>query len=301
MTLRIGYFPNILHAPALINRDTGNLENDLKGVAGVRWVRFQNGPGMLEAIFADEIDLGYMGPVPAVTGYIRSKGEIKVIAGSAQSGSALIIRKNLLIHSISDLNGKKLAVPQFGNTQDLILRKILESASLKIRSLGGTVDVYQADGADIRTLMDLGYLDGALVPEPWVSRLEDEIQAKVLLDQDTVSENRVTAILVSDLEFYQNHPEIIRIVIESQKQAVRLINSKPEESRNRVNRQLKILTRKELKSDVLNRAFGRVVFSTEISASDFETVKNDLIRLRYLRTDADISGLTVGDNPGRVQ
>src|ERR1700758_2269649 len=94
LTVRIGYFPNMTHAQALIGRAGGQFEKALGPGVQIEWKAFNAGPSAIEAMFANAIDLTYVGPNPTVTGYVRSQGEaVRVIAGAASGGASLGVRK----------------------------------------------------------------------------------------------------------------------------------------------------------------------------------------------------------------
>ncbi|MCB2342235.1 ABC transporter substrate-binding protein [Clostridium estertheticum] len=144
VNVRVGYFPNITHAQPLVGRDQGTFQKAIGSASKVDWKLFNAGPAEVEALFAGAIYIGYIGPGPAINAYVKSKGDVQIIAGAI-----FVSRKGLVIKNLKDLSGKKIAVPQFGNTQDLTLRKILSDNGLKDKTKGGTVEVRQAANADI--------------------------------------------------------------------------------------------------------------------------------------------------------
>ncbi len=140
--IRVGYFANLTHAQALVGRANGQFEKALGPGVQIEWKAFNAGPSAIEALFANAIDLTYVGPNPAVTGYVRSQGEaVRVIAGATGGGASLVVRQGSGIKSASDFHGKKVATPQQGNTQDIALRAWLHANGLKPREKGGDVQV----------------------------------------------------------------------------------------------------------------------------------------------------------------
>ena len=171
----MGYFPNITHAQALVGRANGQFEKALGPGVQIEWKAFNAGPSAIEALFANAIDLTYVGPNPTVTGYVRSQGEaVRVIAGAASGGASLVVRQGAGIQKASDFHGKKVATPQQGNTQDVALRSWLRANGLKPREKGGDVQVLPITNADQFTLFLKGQLDAAWAPEPWAARLVHE-------------------------------------------------------------------------------------------------------------------------------
>src|SRR6202162_3643070 len=172
LVIRVGYFPNITHAQALVGRAGGQFEKAVGPGVQIEWKAFNAGPSMIEALFANALDLTYVGPNPTVTGYVRSRGDaVRVIAGAASGGASLVVRQGAGIQNASDFHGKKVATPQQGNTQDVALRAWLRANGLKPRDKGGDVQVIPTSNPDELTLFLKGQLDAAWAPEPWAARL----------------------------------------------------------------------------------------------------------------------------------
>ncbi len=184
--ITIGYFPNVAHAPALLAVGQGSFTKALAGVS-VDFKTFNAGPALIEALFAKAVDLGYVGPSPAVNGYVQSKGQaLKIIGGAMSGGASFIVRPASNIKAAKDLAGKKIASPQKGNTQDISLRFYIKNNGLKTADEGGTVSVVPTANADIVNLFKLGQIDGAWVPEPWASTLVLQAGGQVFVDERTL-------------------------------------------------------------------------------------------------------------------
>ncbi|MFL6401612.1 MAG: ABC transporter substrate-binding protein, partial [Nitrososphaeraceae archaeon] len=74
-TLRIGYFPNINHAQAVIGLGNGAFQKTLGKNVNVQTTVFNAGPSAIEALVAKKIDVTYVGPNPAINGYVVSDGK----------------------------------------------------------------------------------------------------------------------------------------------------------------------------------------------------------------------------------
>jgi NitT/TauT family transport system substrate-binding protein len=259
VNVRIANFPNITHSQALVGKAEGQFQKAL-GSNTIEWKTFNAGPAEIEAFFAGEVDMGYIGPGPAITGYAKSKGDLQIIAGATDAGAILVTRKDLILKNVKELSGKRVAVPQFGNTQDLSLRHILQENGLQDTTKGGTVEIRQADNPDIKTLLDKGEIDAALVPEPWGSRLVSEVKANVLLDYKQVwrEGNYTTAVVVARTQFIKEHPEIVEAFLKAHVELTDYINKNPDKAREIVNQQIKELTGKPLAKDILDASFGRL-------------------------------------------
>src|SRR5713101_1942734 len=160
VTVRAGYFPNVTHAQAVIGRANGKFDEALGSSAKIDWKQFNAGPSVIEALFAGALDIAYIGPNPAINGYVRSKGEaLRVIAGASSGGAALVVRSATGIQKPDDFHGKKIATPQLGNTQDVALRAWLQAHNLKTREKGGDVLVIPIANSDQLTLFLKGEID----------------------------------------------------------------------------------------------------------------------------------------------
>ena len=139
--INVGYFNNVTHAQALYMKAQGTLDKAFDGKAAVKWTSFNAGPSEVEALFSGNIDIGYIGPVPAISANVKSKGDVSLISGASQAGAELVKAPGSDIKSAKDLDGKTVAIPQIGNTQHLCLLKLLSDNGLKTVEEGGTVTV----------------------------------------------------------------------------------------------------------------------------------------------------------------
>jgi NitT/TauT family transport system substrate-binding protein len=188
-TLRIGYFPNINHAQAVIGLGRGDFQNALGDNVQVTTQIFNAGPSAIEALFANQIDVTYIGPNPAINGYVQSNGEaLRIISGAASGGAVFVVRNDSGINSPQDLANKKFATPELGNTQDIALRNYLLDNGLNTIEKGGNVEVLTAKNPDIVTLFLTKQIDGAWVPEPWGETLVNEGGGRIFVDEREMKE-----------------------------------------------------------------------------------------------------------------
>src|SRR5881227_4083500 len=183
VTLNLGYFPNLTHAVALVGVERGTFKSALGSNVKLETKTFNAGPALIEALFAGDIDIGYVGPNPAINGYVKSHGEaLHIIAGAASGGALFVVRPGANIKTAADLAGKKIATPQLGGTQDVSLRFYLQQHGLKPADKGGTVQIVPTDNPNILTLFKQARIDGAWVPEPWATRLIVEGKGQLFVD-----------------------------------------------------------------------------------------------------------------------
>src|ERR671910_2144058 len=183
-TLRLGYFPNINHAQGVIGIGDGSFQKTLGDNVTLETFVFNAGPSAIESLLAGRLDVTYIGPNPAINGYVVSNGQAdRVIAGATSGGASFVVRNDSGINSVQDLGDKKFASPQLGNTQDIALRKYLSDNGFNTIENGGNVTVLPITNADILTTFLKKEIDGAWVPEPWATRLINEAGGKVFLDE----------------------------------------------------------------------------------------------------------------------
>ncbi len=264
--LRIGYFPNITHSQALVMREQGSLEKNLEGKYEVEWTSFNAGPAEVEALFAGELDMGFIGPVPAISAYVKSGGDFVIVSGAANGGATLVAAKDSGIASVADLDGKKVAIPQLGNTQHLMLLNLLAQNNLAVSSSGGTVEVVAAANADITNLIDQGQIDAALVPEPWGSTIIKNGSAVSVTEgtgMDTMNQEATTVILINK-EYMEEHEEAVKAFLDEYYAATEYVIAGSEEVKQLVNNRIKEETGKELDADIVTEAFANIEFTTEV-------------------------------------
>ena len=211
VTVRLGYFPNVTHAPAILGVEEGLFEAALGDDVTLELVTFNSGTEAIEALFAGAIDLSFIGPNPAINGYSQSDGDaLRIVAGTTSGGASLIVRDG--IETIEDLEGATIASPSLGNTQDVALRAWLAEQGYETDTAGGgDVTVRPQDNPDTLAALQSGDLDGAWVPEPWATRLVLEGGGNVFLDESELWPDGqfVTTHLISSTEFLDEHPDVV--------------------------------------------------------------------------------------------
>ena len=293
--VRVGYFPNLTHAQALIGRAGGQFEKALGPGVQIQWKAFNAGPSAIEALFADAVDLTYVGPNPTVTGYVRSQGEaVRVVAGAASGGASLVVRQGSRIQKAADFHGRKVASPQLGNTQDVALRAWLRANGMKPREKGGDVQVLPIANADQFTLFLKGQLDAAWAPEPWAARLIHEAGGKIFIDERDLWPNHqfVTTDLVVNPKFLKAHPDVVKNFLRGHVELTDWINKNAAQAKLVLNQQLQKETGKGLPADELDEAFSRMAVTYDPIRSALQKATQQAYDEGFLgRTQPDLSGL----------
>lgn len=284
-TLRVGYFPNITHAQGVVGRHTarehrGWFEQRLGAGVSIQWFPFNAGPSAMEAILSGSIDLTYVGPNPALNAYIRSQGdEIRVLAGAAEGGAALVVAGDGRIRQPADFRGRRVASPQLGNTQDVAARAWLKQQGFKVTLTGGDVAVLPAANPDQMQLFRQGRIDAAWAVEPWVSRLELEAGGKIYLEQT----DAVTTVLVASVKLLKTRPELAEKFRGAHVELTAWLNAQADEARALVRAGLTADTRRELPEAVVASAWRRLKFTDQVAQAQFDALVADAQSVGFLR------------------
>jgi NitT/TauT family transport system substrate-binding protein len=271
-TIRLGYFPNITHAPALVGVNKGFFQQAL-GNTKLEPKTFNAGPAALEALFSGAVDATYIGPNPAINGWATSKGTgLKIIAGSTSGGAGLVVRQG--INTPADLKGKKIATPQLGNTQDVALRAWLKQNGLTAdQQGGGDVSILPQDNATAVQAFAQGAIDGAWVPEPNLSKMILASKGKLLVNEKDLWPNGqfVTTHLIVSQDFLKKYPDTVKKLLQGHIQSVKYIDTNNADAQKAANAQIAALSGKPLPDDILAAAFKNLAFTNDPIASSLYT------------------------------
>lgn len=260
-SIRVGAFPNITHSQAMIGKANGFFHKALGPGVRIEWKTFNAGPAAIEALFAGAIDMTYIGPNPAVQGYVRSNGEaLRVVAGATSGGAGLVVRNDSGIQTPEDFRGKKVASPQQGNTQDVALRAWLLAHGLKSVDKGGDVQVMPMANPDQLALFLKKELDAAWAPEPWATRLIREGNGRLFLDERNLwpQGQFITCHLIVSTKFLKSNPDLVKKWIRAHVELTEWISVHQVEAKRVLNQQIQTETGKALPPAELDEAFGRL-------------------------------------------
>ncbi len=295
VTIRVGAFPNITHAQAMVGKANGSFDKALGSGTKIEWKTFNAGPAAIEALFAGALDMTYIGPNPTISGYVRSNGEaLRVVAGAASGGAALVVRNDSGISKPADFHGKKVASPQLGNTQDVALRSWLRSNGMKSTDKGGDVQVIPLANPDQLTLFVKKELDAAWAPEPWATRLIREGNGRLFLDERTLWPNGqfVCANLIVSARFLKQHPDVVKNWLRAHVGLTDWINAHIPEAKKTLNAQIQKETGKALPEAVLEEAFSRLQVTYDPLRASLLTSAKSAFDAGFLGRQApDLTGL----------
>ncbi len=283
--IRVAYFPNINHAVPIIGMEKGTFENLIGTNTVIEPILFDAGPQVIESIFAGSIDIAYVGPGPAINGFLKSENHnVKILSGAASGGVSFIVHPDSKINSVADFEGKRIAAPQIGNTQDISLRNYLSENGLKPAEKGGSVIVLNISNPDIYTLFAKGDIDGAWVPEPTATILVQQLNGTRLFnEEDLWPENKFASVLLIAREEYVNqNPEVINKWLEAHKQTVNWINSNPEQTRIIFIQFMKKETGKSLSDKLVDESLSNLEITSDPVVSSIHTFAKRADSLGYL-------------------
>lgn len=291
-TLRVGHFPNITHVQALVahhfsRRGQGWFEARLPGVK-IEWFVYNAGPSDIEAMFAKTIELAYVGPNPALNGYVKSRGEeVRIVAGAAEGGSALVVQKDSALETAADFRGRKIATPQLGNTQDVAARAWLTAGGLRITLTGGDAMVIPTANPDQLLLFKQKQVDAVWTVEPWVSRLEMEAEGMILVEDSSA----ITTLLVVRADVLAEQRDLVRKFVAAHLELTDWIKNNPEEAQRIAREELLAETRTQMPAELVARAWKRIVLTNEVSPNKLAALVAAAQSAGFLRGAPDLARL----------
>ena len=291
-TLRVGHFPNITHVQGLVahhlsRTGKGWFEQRLPGVK-IEWFVYNAGPSAMEAIFARSVDLTYVGPSPAINAYAKAEGrDVRIVAGAANGGSALVVQPELQVKVAADLKGRKIATPQLGNTQDVSARAWLAAGGVRVTLTGGEAQLIPTANPDQLQLFRTKQLDAVWTVEPWVSRLEAETGGKVAVEEPQA----VTTVLVASERTLTEQRAIVAAFVAAHRELTEWIKANPAEAQAMAQKELAEEVRGAVSDDLIARAWNRITLVDRVDAGALNTFVDNARKAGFMRTAPDLSRL----------
>ncbi|MFI5567600.1 aliphatic sulfonate ABC transporter substrate-binding protein [Streptomyces sp. NPDC051740] len=291
-SVRIGYFGNLTHGTALVGNKKGLFQKEL-GATEAKYAVFNAGPSEIEALNSGSIDIGFIGPSPAINGYTKSGGKnLRIIGGSASGGVKLVVNPDK-VKSLKDVEGKRIATPQLGNTQDVAFLNWVAEQGWKVdaQSGKGDVTVVRSDNKVTPDAFRSGSVDGAWVPEPTASKLVAQ-GGKVLLDEASLwpDEKFVITNIIVRQEFLEKHPKAVEAVLKASVEANKWINANPDEAKTAANEQLEADSGKALPAEVLDPAWESIEFIDDPLAATLDAQAEHAVKAGLLE-QPDLNGI----------
>jgi NitT/TauT family transport system substrate-binding protein len=292
VTLRLGYFPNVTHAPAIVGIEGGIFKKNLAKNVTLEPKSFNAGPDVITAIFSGALDASFIGPGPSISGFQQSNGDaIRIVSGAASGGASLVVKSD--IKKPSDLKGKTLSTPQLGNTQDVALRAWLKSKNLKTdTSGGGDVSILPQENSLTLTTFQSGDIDGAWVPEPWATRLVQEGGGKVLVDEaDLWPQGKfVTTNVIVATSFLNDHPDVVQQLIEGELASIDYIRKNPTDAVQLTAQGIETASGKPIKPELVTASFKNLTFTVDPIPTSLVKDAKDAYGLGLIKSP-DVKGI----------
>jgi NitT/TauT family transport system substrate-binding protein len=291
-TIRLGYFANLTHAQAVLAVESGDLAAAI-APARLQTRLFNAGPSLVEALFGGEIDVGYIGPGPAISAHSRSRGRgVLVVAGAAANGALIVARRDAGIERVADLAGKKIATPQLGNTQDISAKHFVTHV-LRQADTSGIIPIPNAEQA---AMMTRGEIDAAWAPEPWASRLVNEAGAKVIAEEKDLAELWPTrelalTVVIATPEFLKERGELLRRLLRVHRTWTARLQREPMKQVPALEAALEKLTGKTLPAGVMAQAIRHVKFTDDPLEQTLQTFNAWTHELGFSRQIVPLAGL----------
>lgn len=283
--VKIGYFPNLTHIATIIALEKNYFAEEFGEGIKITTKTVSNGGLFMEAMATGSIDIGTVGPGPVINYYVKYP-KYHIVSGAVNGGAVLVAAEDSGISRLEDLDGRQIAIPVIGSTQDIMLRKALKEVGLKAKSNGGTVDFFAAAPADMLTLFIQQSVDGASAPEPWGYILQNQAGGTLLLDWEDFAWGRESPnTVVAATEGFMAREEQITAYLQAHSRAVRFVHDEPEEAKALVVKHIQELTGKELGQEELEAAFSRVVVTTEVNESVLQEMAEISKEANYMKTD----------------
>ncbi len=290
--LCLGHFPNVTHAQALYGRATGSFEKAI-GVP-IEWTQFNAGPSAVEALFAGAVDASYLGPNPAINGFIKSQGRsFVIVAGAASGGAALVVRADAGISSEGGFHGKTVATPQLANTQDVAARLWFADQGYTTREKGGDLTILPLANPDQLLMFQKRQIDAAWTVEPWVSRLEQEGGGRVFLEEKRLWPNGkyVTALLVVRREFLATHRDLVTRLLTAHVEATLAINEGKEAAVPLLAAEIRRETAKALPEAIVRSSLARIELGWDPLPAALAKAADDAHRIGFLHDRPNLAGI----------
>ncbi|PIC77672.1 nitrate ABC transporter substrate-binding protein [Sporosarcina sp. P19] len=288
--VRIGYFPNLTHIATIVGLENNYFAEEFGDDIKVSTKTVSNGGLFMEAMASNSIDIGTVGPGPVINYYVKDP-KYHIVSGAVNGGAVVIANGKSGINELADLDGKRIAIPVIGSTQDVMLRKALKDVDLKAKANGGTVEFFAAAPADTATLFIQDSVDGAATQEPWGYILQNQADGKLILDwEDFAWGKESTNTVVATSDAFLKNEKLSTAYLTAHAKAVQFIRDEPEKAQELVVKHIKDLTGKEIASDELEAAFTRIEVTTDVNEDVLQEMADISQEADYIKTN-EIDGL----------
>ena len=256
--IRVGHLKDDHHSALFIAQAKEMYEKEgLK----VETIEFNAGPDLVKAAATGQIDIGYCGTPPAVTGIAKGV-PIKIVAAVNQEGSGIVVGENTGIQKIEDLKGKTIAIPMKGSIQDVLLQMALKEHGINPED----VNIIEMQVPLMPKALEAGRIDGFIAWEPYVSMAEQKGYGHAIAYSRDIWKDHPCCVVIATDQFIKEHPDQLRKFLKIHVEATEYLNSHKDESAS--------IVAKTLGTDpeVEKRAFQNMKFLAVPTGSSIDNV-----------------------------
>ncbi|QUI25167.1 ABC transporter substrate-binding protein [Vallitalea pronyensis] len=204
-TVKIAQQYGLAYAPIQIMKEKGFLEEELPDKT-IEWVKLANTAAIREAVLADNLDVGFMGIPPFLIALDKGM-EWKMMTGLSESPLGLITNDNS-IKTLSDfIKTDKIALPQPGSIQHILLAMACERVLGKADALDQQlVSMKHPDG--FQALMAKQDVKAHFTSPPYLLMALAEEQNHMVISGEEAMGSPFTFIVgACTQDFYDNNQE----------------------------------------------------------------------------------------------
>lgn len=310
--LRLGYLLNMTHAVPIVGIEENKFSN-------IETQNFVSGNELLNALITDNLDLGYIGPGPYINALTKGI-KLKLLKVSALGANSLILPASYQRDKIYYIH--KIAVPQYGNTQDLLAKILIknvrenrrrhselipqmrEVVELPLIRFARDLEFVAVNPAELETVFFLEDVDAALVTEPWGTMLEskglinlaslahsvpniiEELEGSrnsfVYKQLDFINQFPASLLVVNE-DFYRHNQSLVDKFVYEQNQIFDFIKASPQLALADMQAHIKNKAHKTLEQKFLSSSFAKVKFSDQLDITRMQDLSDAAYRAKYFR------------------
>lgn len=232
-TLKLAYQYGAAYAPAVIAQDQGYIEKAYKdatnGNLTVEWVQMSSGPDINTAIASGDLDGGFMGVAPAVTGVTKGLG-YKIFSNLSGQEHGMMSNDDS-VNSLKDLTGsdKQIALVNTGSFQHILLAKALTENGFDAHELDSNiVAMKHPDGM---AALESGSVSCHLTSSPYIFKERENSSLHELTEiANAYPRDNSFIIGIASEDLKNTKPEVYNALCKGIEEGIDLINSDPEKA-----------------------------------------------------------------------
>jgi len=223
-SVRIGYLRGDLHQLSFFVASEKELYKE-EGL-DISPSFYGNGVEEMDAFTSGSIDIGFLGIAPALLKRINAQTNIKIVAAVNYHGSAIIVTADSSLSSISDLEGKAIAIPGYGTVQNILLNMALEQSGIAMNA----VNMTQIGPWNMQITLERGDIDAFIAWEPYPAKAYVDGNGKYLVKSSEIWKNHPCCVLAVREDYLRDHRDIVEKVVKIHVNATNWIKANPSEA-----------------------------------------------------------------------